>query len=246
MFVQGNGGFAEIGTNGGFMGHVVVVLAAPTRFVRHTNEAAALQAQWPAIDLTQVWRLETIESARGHPGLHRATLLLYVEPRSGRFVLVGEMPHGTQDDVFYIIEKEKVDVWQSPPDLRIRLRADALETVLAEMKASEQSWSLATAARAVLKTAAVHRSKSLRNGMNRAQLLRELQDCWDEAPICTSVVIVFWQRYLCMHARATGQQELDLILRWMPLKADRGLPGDLLAAMRRSGWIPLERQPLSL
>jgi len=99
---------------------------------------------------------------------------------------------------------------------------------------------LATAARALLKTAAVSRSKSLRNGMSRAQLLRELQDCWDEAPICTSVVVVFWQQYLCMHARATGQQELDLILKWMPLKADRGLPGDLVNAMRRSGWVAME------
>ena len=30
---------------------------------------------------------------------------------------------------------------------------------------------------------------------------------------------------------------LDFILKWMPLKADRGLPGDLVTAMQSAGWV---------
>lgn len=241
LFVRGNGGIAEIGTTGGFMGHVVVVLAAPERLACTSHEALELLKGWPSMDTSRVWCLETVESARGHSGLCRCTLLLYVEPRSKEFVLVGELPHNNHS--LALIDKERVELWQSPPELRAQLRVEDMAVVLAEMIEVEQSWSLTTAARALLKTAAVSRSKSLRKGTNRAQLLQELQDCWDQAPICTSVVVVFWQQYLCMHALATGQQELDLILRWMPLKADRGLPGDLVTAMRRSGWVAMKCLP---
>jgi len=102
--------------------------------------------------------------------------------------------------------------------------------VLVEMKAAEQNWSYATAARAVFKSAA------LCGGKNRATLLRDMQGCWNEAPICTSIVITFWQRYLCHFAQTIGKRELDLVLKWMPLFADRGLPGDLTASMKKCGW----------
>lgn len=36
---------------------------------------------------------------------------------------------------------------------------------------------------------------------------------------------------------------MEMILRWMPVKADRGLPGDLVAAFRSSGWIPIGQVP---
>lgn len=62
-------------------------------------------------------------------------------------------------------------------------------------------------------------------------------------PICTSVVIMFWQRWLCKLASVlAAQQETaeetssDLILQWFPLKADRSLPGPLLDTMLRCGW----------
>merc|ERR1711967_129789 len=104
----------------------------------------------------------------------------------------------------------------------------------ADMVSCEASWSLTTAARAVFKSAKLSR---------RRDLLGKVQGYWDSAPICTSVVISFWQRYLCRFAKATGQRETDLILKWMPLKADRVLPGELIETMRKCGWSNIKRMP---
>jgi len=83
---------------------------------------------------------------------------------------------------------------------------------------------------------AVLRSATLDEAPGSNTLLDEIQRCWASPPICTSVVIVFWQRYLCKVAAATGQTEVELILKLMPLKADRTLPGELMAGIRQCGW----------
>jgi len=160
-------------------------------------------------------------------------MLLYVQPKTGRFSLIGEL--SSDGSTLSLFESEAVELWQSPVEVRSQFRVDIMGQVLTEMKAAEQSWSYATAARAVLKSAA------LRGRKNRATLLRDMQECWDEAPICTSIVIIFWQRYLCHFAHAVGQRELDLVLKWMPLFADRGLPGDLTSSMKKCGWTCLDK-----
>jgi len=213
------------------MGHVLVVLAAPQPL--RTSDIADIQSAMPSINTSRIWRVPTVESTRGHAGLHCCEMLLYVQPKSGRFSFVGEL--STDGSSLALVENEAVELWQSPTEVRSQLRVDIMGQVLAEMKATEQSWSYATAARAVLKSAALRGSK------NRATLLRDMQECWDEAPICTSIVVVFWQRYLCHFARTVGQRELDLVLKLMPLFADRGLPGDLTSSMRKCGWNCLDR-----
>merc|ERR1740130_2021381 len=100
--------------------------------------------------------------------------------------------------------------------------------VLSDMKDNEASWSHFTAALAVLASAKLESAE----GVQPEQTMEMVRGCWKREPICTSVVIIFWQRYLCELVAGSEQQALDLILRWMPLKADRGLPGDLLGAMR--------------
>jgi len=235
LFVKGRGQLMDIGATGGFMGHVLLALTYPQRFGNTAAEAQDLRMNWPAIDLKSVWRVQTVESTRGHIGLHRSEMLLSVDPATGHFSLIGEL---SEDGVLYIVESESVQLWQSPPELRPHLDMETMKSVVRDMKQDEKSWSYATAARAVLKSAGV-RSK----GCDTDVLMRELRSCWEEAPICTSVVVIFWQRYLCARAEATGQQELDLILRWMPLKADRGLPGDLIDCMRRCGWTLLDHLP---
>lgn len=234
LFVRGRGQLMDIGATGGFMGHVLVALTCPEPFECTAGEARDLQLKWPASGLQNIWRVQTVESTRGHIGLHRSEMLVSVEAGTGNFLLVGELSEG----ILYVIENEPVELWQSPTELRRNLHAETMSAVVRDMKRVEKSWSYTTAARAVLKSAVVRG----RGGDSEA-LMRELQSCWEEAPICTSVVVIFWQRYLCRRAEATGQQELDLILRWMPLKADRGLPGELIGSMRRCGWVPLDCLP---
>jgi hypothetical protein len=235
FFVRGSGGIADIGTTGGFMGHVLVVLSAPQPL--RASDIADIQSAMPSINTSRVWRVPTLESTRSHAGLHCSEMLLYVQPKTGRFSLIGEL--SSDASTLSLFENEVVELWQSPVELRSQLRVDIMGQVLAEMKAAEQNWSYATAARAVLKSAALRGSK------NRATLLRDMQECWDEAPICTSIVVIFWQRYLCHFAHAVGQRELDLVLKWMPLFADRGLPGDLTSSMKKCGWTCLDRLKLT-
>merc|ERR1712010_306366 len=98
------------------------------------------------------------------------------------------------------------------------------------MMVCEASWSYKTAARAVFKSAKLSRRKS------REELMDKVQGYWETAPICTSIVTAFWQRFLVKLAQATGQCEANMILKWMPLKADRVLPGDLVETMKKCGW----------
>lgn len=106
------------------------------------------------------------------------------------------------------------------------------------IQGARANWSWTTAARAVLRA-----DDHLNECNDKGQLLQEIQDCWAMDPICTSVVIHFWQRCLCKLATIMGNprhgtksKPVDLILHWLPLKADRSLPGILLDTMRRCGW----------
>eukprot|EP00404_Azadinium_spinosum_P060334 CAMPEP_0180711860 /NCGR_PEP_ID=MMETSP1038_2-20121128/11076_1 /TAXON_ID=632150 /ORGANISM="Azadinium spinosum, Strain 3D9" /LENGTH=224 /DNA_ID=CAMNT_0022744111 /DNA_START=73 /DNA_END=744 /DNA_ORIENTATION=+ len=207
LVVRGQGRLSEIGAAGGFLGHVLL-----------------LQAVWPPGGCEQLWRVITVESTRRERGLHQAEMLVYVEPRSCRLILVGEI---SQDDELNILDHEAMEVWQSPIELRAQLRLDLVAAVLVDMKKHEANWSLRTAARAVLKSAV------LVDRADKALLMKQVKASWRRDPICTSVVIVFWQRYLCKLAEASNSNGLpgcsvkptDLILRWMPVRADRGLPG---------------------
>ena len=48
-----------------------------------------------------------------------------------------------------------------------------------------------------------------------------MEACWNSNPICTSVIIVFWQRYICKLVKCglMSADVVDLIMKFMPLKA---------------------------
>merc|ERR1719240_250253 len=112
------------------------------------------------------------------------------------------------------------------------------------MRSCDANWSAATAVRAFFKSARVVVKT------DRAKTLAKLVQCWRKKPICTSVAIVCWQRYLCklafVHTAGLSDETADplgFILRWMPLKADRVLPGDLINTLKKVGWTPLSKIP---
>lgn len=181
--------------------------------------------------------VQTVESTRRHVGLYSTELMLRAYgPDQDTLRIVGEIPQDAEASISELFDPfedgEDVTIWQCPPGARSPLQPELIEEVLAEMRASAQSWSLTTAARALLKAAEIRHMDG--------HTLSEIKSCWQQAPICTSIVVIFWQRYLCKLARATGQSELALVMRWMPLKADRGLPGELNDVMKRCGWYCLK------
>lgn len=237
LFVNGDGQMTELGTTGGMFGHVLVVRGEPKLVSRQWFEDWGVTSlSWPSKSVTHIWRVPTIESTRSAEGLHRCDMLVHIRS-DGTMVLLGEIAITDENTLdFSQIDEEVVEVWQSPAELRSQLRVDCMNAVLADMVSCEASWSLTTAFRAVTRSAKLSR---------RRDLLGKVQGYWDSAPICTSVVISFWQRYLCAVAHATGQRETDLIMKWMPLKADRVLPGELLDTMRSCGWRNIKRVPKS-
>merc|ERR1740123_1508111 len=234
LFVRGTGGLLELGTAGGVIGHVMLVIKGPVRIGSDSDHARPLKSVWPA-GVQEIWKLRTLESARGRAGLHEANLYLYVQPETRILFLLGELA-----DREFDFSNEATELWQSPPELRSRLSDGDVKEVLAGMKEqnANANWSWTTAARAVLLP-----DWELSDCSDKKQLLQEIQDCWAMDPICTSVVIIFWQRWLCKLASVlVARQDIaevtpsDLILQWLPLKADRSLPGPLLDTMQRCGW----------
>jgi len=241
----------EIGTTHGLMGHVLLVLSAPRCIRRESPDGENLQAAFPAErpEVQELWKVRTLESTRSEDGLHEAETLLYIEPDSGRLVIAGELEPG--NTICLNEDAEQLELWQSPAELRARLRLDLMQKVLLDMKAHEASWSGATAIRAVLSSASLAAPAA---GVDPAPTLETVKASWEKEPICTSVVVAFWQRYLCELAAAElggggasraelSRRSLDLILQWMPIKADRGLPGDLTGAFRSTGWVPVAQVP---
>ena len=135
-----------------------------------------------------------------------------------------------------MIDNEKVEVWQCPSDLRMRPRLDLMSGALKEMMAQQANWSMRTAVRAAFRSSSIDT-----NSFDGETLLEEIRESWEVAPICTSVVIIFWQRYLEKLAQAEEQDDEHLVLSWMPLMADRTLPGELTSFLETSGWKCLTR-----
>lgn len=242
LCVKSSGRLMEIGAAGGFMGHVMVVVGPPRSIPRHSPEAASYGSAWPA-DAGEIWLVRTIESTRSQQGLWEVDLMLFVQRDSGTLMVFGEMT--LEGEINLMEENERVELWQSPGVLREKLRVDLMMEVIVDIKSHLANWSAATAARAFVSQS----SRTLRGPS--AKVLDDMQACWMKDPICTSVVVIFWQRYLWKLADAANalrRQEdwidaADMILKFMPLKADRVLPGQLLNTMQDVGFVALSRMP---
>jgi len=202
-------------------------------------------AVWPS-GVDKIWAVKTMESTRDIEGLHEAYSLIYVDPATQNICMLGQEDH---EGHVYVTNGELIEVWQPPAELRSQFKMSVMFEVAADMRNAQASWSFGTAVRAVFLSA------QMAGAGDKRQIMADIQSSWTVDPICTSVVIVFWQRYLCKIAQlrnivslGTAQSALthdqieaeavELIRRYMPLKADRGLPGDLQSAMTACGWHP--------
>jgi len=303
LIVRGSGRLAEIGAAGGLFGHALLAVGPPRRIEQHTQEAQLMKHIWP-LGVIEIWRVATIESTRRETGLYQSEVLIYIERGSRRLMICGEVD--ADGDVNGFDRTEAVELWQSPEEIRSQLRLDVIGRVVAEMHRNQACWSATTAARAVLKSAQITPSCCAR------ETLAEIKACWEREPICTSVIIIFWQRYLEQMATVppppnpwggvetlfepgdqvlywsnsyhrwcegvvekqhfgpegevvgydldvklgalpvnvrsrlsdTSGQATDLILKFMPLKADRALPGDLLRNLKECSWPCITQVPM--
>jgi len=188
LVVSGQGHLFEIGTVRGFMSHVMLVTSAPVSVSPVT--LAKLRSLWSGSCMPELWRVATIECTRSVVGTHSAEMLLAVTPRDRQFRIFGELDKTGRVTLCCGM----VELWQSPGDVRAALRADLINNVVAGLAASRACWSAATAFRAiVMSSGPVEKPTAV-------ETLQEIQSCWCKPPICTSLVITFWQQYLCLLA----------------------------------------------
>jgi len=248
LVVRGSGRLMEIGTAGGFLGHVLVVIHRPRSVWRDSLEGRFFSEVWPAC-ASEIWLMPTLECTRAQQGLHIVETMVYVDPATNKLHLLGEFSDSEDSPEICLCPNDMLEVWQSPRELRRQLRVDLMQEVIRDMKANESNWSPVTAVRAGA-SSLLRRLTSTLDSQDSMQYVKDLQACWTAEPICTSVVVVFWQRYLCRVANLSAEfypkqaQQLAAVLRrWMPLKADRALPGDLLSTMADVGWVLLTQIP---
>mmetsp|Transcript_29893 Transcript_29893/g.58685 ORF Transcript_29893/g.58685 Transcript_29893/m.58685 type:complete len:543 (-) Transcript_29893:214-1842(-) len=249
LVVCGQGDLFEIGTIRGFLSHVMLVTSAPVSVP--PSFLVKLKPLWPGDCMPEIWRVATLECTRSVAGMHSAEMLLAVTPRDRQLRILGELDKTGQVTVCFGM----VELWQSPEDVRAALCADLVNSIVAGLSASQACWSATTAIRAaVMSSEPVEKSTAV-------ETLQEIQACWYKPPICTSVVITFWQQYLCLlvarspldcldmeHRSSTSfsanaVEAVGLIYKFMPLLADRTLPGDLVRSMRDCGWVCLPYLP---
>lgn len=240
VIVSRNGGhITEIGAMGGHFGHVMLVTGNAVCVQAGTRKAFELQGVWPEHE-KQIWTVPVIESTRGVDGLRETTLLLCPDEMRGAIMVIADLG---ADDVLCPCDDDIIEVWQSPTHLRDLLNscpscAALKQDTFAELKEllGHSNWSAMTAVRAASMSAALDRD------MESQKAFDQVQKSWSTEPICTSVAIVFWQILLCNLASTIGggsylSTSMAFIQLWMPLYADRSLPGDLCEAMLNAGWI---------
>lgn len=231
--VEDNFALSQLGASGGYLGHVLLVVAHPRQLKRRSPIGEAFEDCWGDGGQNDLYMVSIVECCRNAQGLTENDLVVSIDG-SGRILMLGDYSrhgcHQTGDVVLYQNQKE-VHVWRSPARFRGQnFRFDVMNTVLEDMRSIEQSWSWSTALRAVFL------SSEISSEPNKTLTMDEIQNSWEAEPICTSVIVIFWQRYLHKLAALQSIEPHNLILEFMPIRADRVLPGELLSSMLSSGW----------
>lgn len=123
------------------------------------------------------------------------------------------------------------DVLASQDQRRVRMDWKAFQLAVKEVEQQQLSWSLMTATRAVMCKA--HMTDEEYAGQaGRRRLVAEIRDLWERDPICTTVPIRVWQRYLFLVWQGDDVAAADEVLRLMPCRGDRTLPSVLWRVLR--------------
>jgi len=243
---------SQVGAAGGMFGHVLLVTAMPLCIKKHTPEGSEFLGIWPPDKVQEIFQVPVIECTRSTEGIHETSALLYVDAHSHRIILLGNVEENGIIFAYESHEREAVELWKSPPELRDCSCRDLKEAVVRDMKENQANWSWYTAMRAFLLPAGMENQHLLSPAQitsDRQELLKEVEECWRSAPICSSLPIIFWQRYLCKLSQSGRAPEgtlakmsaIDMIVAYMPLKSDRTLPGELLRFLHKSGWTLIQQ-----
>lgn len=219
---------SRLGTAGGYMGHVLLVVSAPRLVEKRSEVGQAFRELWLS-GARNLFMVGIVECCRSGEGLTEVDLILSVNDH-GEVHMCGECSCDG-GDMFLHEDFKEAHIWHSPSHFRgENFCLDVMQIVLEDMRSNQQNWSWATAVRAFFF------SGELSTQSVASITMKEIEDSWKAEPICTSVVVVFWQRYLQKLAALESTDALQLVLQFMPLRADRVLPTTLQSTMLARGW----------
>jgi hypothetical protein len=217
---------SRLGATGGFMGHVALAVSEEM-VVPLDSDAGKLFYKYTDGGRNPLLAVNIVECSRQTPGLSESQLILYT--KNDTAFLLGE--HDGQD-LTRFEDIEEVHIWNGPAAFcgQENFCLFVMEEVLAEMRANQRNWSWTTAVRSFLLSGQM----SPRDDV--PVTMQEIRESWKAEPICSSIVVSFWQQYLYRMAQLQQADPLQMILKNMPLKADRVLPGELLQCLLAHGW----------
>merc|ERR1712232_753404 len=122
----------RVGSSGSTLGHVMLATSRTRRVYAGTEESAKLSAVWPSPSIDAVWLVGTAECKRAaRDGIHVSCHILYLD-ESGEIMTAAEELEG---QFLKFTTPMKVEVWQSPQEMRNNLHIDIMREVLADIRA---------------------------------------------------------------------------------------------------------------
>jgi hypothetical protein len=214
----------------------------------HEEVGAEIKKHCNELQSMDIFSCSTIESTAQAQGedvvWYPSQYYIARDRKNGEAMFVADMPHGSNE--FEIADPIPVKLLLHPfrpghlgPPLDLSMFRQSVE----ECAVGSKAWSLKTAAKGMTrrrKATYVMNDSKYPDPESRVELLDEIHKRWQGKPICTSVIIMVWQRYLEM-AAGGGPDAPDLaaqyILRFMPLWSDSTLPSGLLKELSMCNWV---------
>jgi hypothetical protein len=198
-----------------------------------------------SMDIFSCSTIESTAQAQGEDVVwYPAQYYIARNRQTGEALFVADMPHGSDEieladpmPVKLLLHPFRPGHAGSPLDLT--MFREAVE----ECAVGSKAWSLKTAAKGMTrrrKAGFVMDESNYPDPESRAELLDEIHRRWKGKPICTSVIIKVWQRYLEIAAGGdpdASDLAAQYILRFMSLWSDSTLPSGLLKELSMCNWV---------
>mmetsp|Transcript_43308 Transcript_43308/g.137731 ORF Transcript_43308/g.137731 Transcript_43308/m.137731 type:complete len:385 (-) Transcript_43308:114-1268(-) len=195
----------------------------------------------------EVYACQTIESTQASVGdetwWYPTETLLQRDPYTGAASLVGDLPPNSTC-IEVAMEPVPVKVLLHP--LRQRggdpeFDEEAFEEVIQASAEQSQKYAKRTAVHSFLlsnvKLGAID-ARDYPTPESREALLEKIHQSWEQRPICASVAVKCWQRYL--EAVSDGPEEtVERILDLMPHWCHRSTPSLMVSTLTNHGWVLL-------
>jgi len=227
--------------------HHVVLCRSPLN-PAETDVKEKVSQQHPNTMTGDILCCQTIESTRPHNGPNSAwypALSVFVRwHTTGELEQLGDIGEGSRT---FNVNTELMPVKPllhpfRPNVAGLGFDGELFQAATRVCAAESQKWSKMTAIRALSAKRAAINQADFADARSRQDLMQDIRKRWNKKPICSSVAIQVWQKYIEMLFSGSAEST-DLaaqqILRWMPVYSDQTTPSMLMKVLSQCGWMLL-------